>query len=209
MINHRRRGLLQAAASSLALGVLPARAALAPTPRQTVGPFYPQQLPLDHDNDLVRIRGRANAALGEVSHLSGRVLDMQGQPLAHTRVEIWQCDAQGFYHHADDRGRAARDGGFQGFGQTLTDVQGRYRFRTIKPVPYPGRTPHIHAQVVPASGRPFATQIYIRGHAANEKDFLFSRLDVAERQRVEAAFERWDGDDAMWTARFDLVVPGT
>ena len=90
MINHRRRGLLQAGASSLALSALPAWAALAPTPRQMVGPFYPQQLPLDHDNDLVRIHGRANAALGEDQEKFGgdlktifvvqKLLDETGQP---------------------------------------------------------------------------------------------------------------------------------
>lgn len=208
-MNPLRRRLLQASVAGVALKTLPALAALISTPRQTVGPFYPRQLPLDHDNDLVRVNGRADAAVGEFTHLSGRVLDVSGRPLTQQRVEIWQCDARGIYHHPGDGRGAARDPGFQGYGQTLTDDDGVYHFRTIKPVPYPGRTPHIHMQVARESRRLFATQIYIRGHRGNADDFLFGQLDAQEQRRAWAAFEPWAGTDAMWAARFDLVLPET
>jgi protocatechuate 3,4-dioxygenase beta subunit len=85
-------------------------------------------------------------ASGTILHLAGRVLDPEGRPVRGVRVEIWQCDAFGVYHHARDRCGPA-DANFQGFGQTTVDDQGAYRFRTIEPVPYPGRTPHIHLKV--------------------------------------------------------------
>jgi protocatechuate 3,4-dioxygenase beta subunit len=116
---------------------------LPPTPRSTEGPFYPQSLPADSDADLTRVQGRADRARGTPLEVSGRVLDRSGRPLAGARVEIWQCDAGGHYHHVGGN-EAALDPAFQGFGAVAADAEGRYRFRTIKPVPYPGRTPHIH-----------------------------------------------------------------
>src|SRR5690606_21546494 len=125
--------------------------AAVPTPEQTAGPFYPppNQRPDDTDWDLVKIEGRVREAGGEIMHLAGRVLDRNGAPLAEALVEIWQCDASGRYHHVGDRSSDRQlDEDFQGFGTIRTDAEGRYRFRTIRPVPYPGRTPHIHARIV-------------------------------------------------------------
>jgi NADH dehydrogenase I D subunit len=139
----QRRALLRAAGAVAASASLPAAAAsLLATPPQTTGPFYPQALPLDDDNDLVMIEGRPDRAAGTILHLAGRVLDSDGRPVPGVRVEIWQCDAFGVYHHARDRHGPA-DANFQGFGHTNVDDQGGYRFRTIEPVPYPGRTPHM------------------------------------------------------------------
>src|SRR5919108_3988550 len=143
-IGTNRRFVLTAMAAATAGGLLRPAFALAPTPRQTKGPFYPLTLPLDKDNDLVRVQGSAQPALGTVTHVAGRVLDLNGRPVAGARVEIWQCDGNGRYHHVDDRNPAVEDEGFQGYGQMMTDADGAYRFRTIKPVPYPGRTAHIH-----------------------------------------------------------------
>jgi Dioxygenase len=128
-------------------------AILPPTPPQTAGPFYPLRFPPDSDNDLVQITGRAGTAKGTITYITGRVLDTAGRAVTSARVEIWQCDATGRYHYVND-GRSDRplDENFQGYGQTLTDDAGGYRFRTIRPVPYPGRTPHIHFAVsAPAS----------------------------------------------------------
>ena len=146
MLNSSRRRCLLAAAGAIAAGTLHAARNLIPTPAQMMGPFYPDEPPLDQDNDLTRVRGARGTAEGKIAEVSGRLLDPNGNPVCATRIEIWQCDARGFYHHPRDRA-GPRDAAFQGFGHTLTDNDGRYRFRTIKPVPYPGRTPHIHFKV--------------------------------------------------------------
>lgn len=181
-----RRRLMMTAGAVTGLGALPARAAdLLPTPAQTTGPFYPLTLPLDADNDLVQVVGRGERAAGTILHLGGRVLDPDGRPVRGARVEIWQCDALGVYHHPRDP-RGPADPNFQGFGSTVVTDDGAYRFRTIEPVPYPGRTPHIHFRILPPGSEPLTTQMYLQGHPLNAEDFLYQRL--GERaQRVTVA----------------------
>lgn len=191
----------------------PIRAAtLLPTPRQTPGPFYPsnpEDLPLDNDNDLVQVIDRDGLASGRHTDLIGRVMDTNGQPVPLVRVEIWQCDANGRYHHPRDRRAAPLDGNFQGHGHTVTDKAGNYRFRTIRPVPYPGRTPHIHAAVFPAGQEPLVTQIYVQGEPRNADDFIFNNVPEERRSRVVAAFTPVDRSDVKLEARFDLVIGST
>ena len=115
------------------------------TPRQTEGPFYPDKLPLDTDNDLLIINDAITPAVGEITWLSGRILDARGEPIRNAEVEIWQCDNNGAYLHSKSGNKEKCDPNFQGFGRCLTGLTGEYLFRTIKPVPYPGRTPHIHS----------------------------------------------------------------
>jgi protocatechuate 3,4-dioxygenase beta subunit len=158
------------------LGVLPAGAAnLLPTPPQSTGPFYPLTLPLDADNDLVQIAGRPERAAGTILHLGGRLRGPDGRPVRGARIEIWQCDALGVYHHPGDR-RGPADPNFQGFGTTAVTEDGAYRFRTIEPVPYPGRTPHIHFRITGAGFEPLVTQMYVSGHPLNAEDGLYRRL---------------------------------
>lgn len=170
-----------------ALALLPAGCAQAQpagaTPRQTTGPFYPTDWSGDADADLVRVMGEAAQAQGIVTHLRGRLLGLDGQPLAGARIEIWQCDARGVYRHPRDR-EAARDMGFQGRGRAEVGADGRFAFRTIRPVPYPGRTPHIHVLVAAPGRRELVTQLYLDGEAGNARDFIFSRLDAAAREAV-------------------------
>lgn len=175
-------------AALLALIGWPARAAV-PTPGQTEGPFYPRLSMrfADTDNDLVRIAGVVEQAGGEIVQLTGRVLDRAGQPVAGARVEIWQCDANGRYLHTGDRGGAPRDAAFQGFGHDITDAQGRYRFRTIRPVPYPGRTPHIHVKVLTGTAT-LTTQFYIDGDARNARDLLWRQLSPRQQRAVAMVF---------------------
>ena len=144
-------------------------------PAADQGPFYPLSLPLDADNDLVIVEGRPERAAGTILHLGGRVLDPDGRPVRGARVEIWQCDAFGVYHHPRDR-RGPADANFQGFGATTADDQGAWRFRTIEPVPYPGRTPHIHFKIAGPGFEPLTTQMYLAGHPLNERDGLYRRL---------------------------------
>src|SRR4051812_27123909 len=114
---------------------------LVKTPRQTEGPFYPDKLPLDTDNDLLIVNDKLTPAVGEVTHLTGKILDAKGNPMSGALVEIWQCDANGAYFHSKSDNGGKRDANFQGYGRFTTSKTGEYYFRTIKPVPYPGRTP--------------------------------------------------------------------
>lgn len=202
----RQALLLGASAAALGLGPWPAWAALTPTPRQSAGPFYPETLPLDDDNDLVVVKGQPRPAKGEVVHVWGRVVDENGRPLAGERVEIWQCDALGVYHHPAAGGGA--DPGFQGFGHTVTAADGGYRFRTIKPVPYTGRVPHIHFAVRGPRVQNFTTQLYLADHPDNERDFIFRRIDPKARAGVLVQFQpapELFGAGAV-AGRFDIVL---
>lgn len=207
MTDARRRRLLLGLSGLLLPGVPLARALLEPTPRQTAGPFYPVELPLDDDSDLTRVAGREGVAAGRIADLSGRLLDINGNPLAGMRVEIWQCDANGRYHHPGDWDGQDPDPNFQGHGSTATDAEGRYRFRTIRPAPYPGRTPHIHFAVFEDGVEPFTSQLYVAGDPGNDGDFLYRRVPVEKRQLVTADFVQSPaGSGAELTARFDIVL---
>ncbi|MBT2971542.1 MAG: intradiol ring-cleavage dioxygenase [Candidatus Thiodiazotropha sp. (ex Ctena orbiculata)] len=176
--NYNRRELLLNTASLASLSLLPGASiatSLIKTPQQTAGPFYPTRIPLDSDNNLVDVEGRERPAEGQVTHIFGRLLDTSGRPVRNAQIEIWQCDANGFYHHPRDRGGVA-DPNFQGFGRTLVDSNGGYRFRTIRPVAYPGRTPHIHVRVLGIGFQSFTTQMYVAGEADNENDFILKRV---------------------------------
>lgn len=186
-----RRALVSTGLALTSLVLLPGRGALAqptllpPTPRQTTGPFYPVDWSGDADGDLVRVTGEAARAQGTVTHLRGRVLTAQGEPIQGAVVEIWQCDAFGRYRHPRDR-QDGRDMGFQGRGQVAVGADGGFAFRTIRPVPYPGRTPHIHVAVAaPGKREPLVTQFYVADEPLNERDGLFNSLrDPRQRDSV-------------------------
>jgi protocatechuate 3,4-dioxygenase, beta subunit len=202
--NLRRRLLLGGGAALLSLPLGAAQRIL--TPGQATGPFYPVIPPLHKDNDLTQVDGRPERAAGQISDLYGRVMEVDGRPLRGVRVEIWQCDANGRYRHPRDRQTVDEDPNFQGFGHTITDAEGYYRFRTIRPVPYPGRTPHIHAAVFRDGDSPFVTQIYVAGEPLNEDDFLFRRVPVHLRPLLEADFQPVEDPVAELAAAFDFVL---
>lgn len=167
-------------------------AAAIETPSATEGPYYPQPAMRfdDVDNDLVKIAGMVEQAGGEIITLSGRALDTKGTPLEGHRIEIWQCDANGKYMHPRDRNTAPQDMAFQGFGHDITAVDGAYSFRTIKPVSYPGRTPHIHVKVFDGSGREVLTsQFYLAGHPLNARDRIFAAMSAQEADSVSMVFD--------------------
>ncbi|HEY0837741.1 MAG TPA: protocatechuate 3,4-dioxygenase [Azospirillum sp.] len=202
-----RRTLLTTAG---ALALLPAPARSAPlvlTPGQTEGPFYPVALPADADSDLVRVQGAAARALGIVTHVGGRVLDRHGRPVPGAAVEIWQCDAQGIYRHPRAPDQQRFDAGFQGYGRTAVDAGGGYAFRTIRPVPYPGRTPHIHvAVIVPGTGR-FVTQMYVEGEPLNARDGLLNSIrDPAARRSVIVPLRPSPAEPGALGGTFDIVL---
>ena len=177
------------------------------TPETTDGPYYPRKISNDYDNDLAKIKGSGREAAGEMLYLTGRVLNLAGQPLADARVEIWQCDGNGVYHHIDDRSYALRDKAFQGFGYVMADQMGRFSFRTIVPVPYPGRTPHIHIKVYDNNRARLTTQLYLEGHRQNELDFLFHILTLAERRQVEMRLTpAVNGERKAFRTAIELVV---
>jgi protocatechuate 3,4-dioxygenase beta subunit len=189
-----------------ATGASSSAAALIPTPRQSAGPFYPETLPLDDDNNLTQVSGKSGKAKGIIADLSGRIIDINGNPLNNLRIEIWQCDANGRYRHPRENASNPIDENFQGHGFTTTDAQGAYRFRTIRPVPYPGRTPHIHIAVFPAEEQPFVTQLYIEGEAGNESDFLYNHVPADRRHLVTAAFKPATLADVELQASFNIIL---
>jgi protocatechuate 3,4-dioxygenase beta subunit len=173
---------------------------LQPTPSQTEGPFYPLALPADSDFDLLR-NGSASYRHGQPAWVEGTVADTAGMPVAGAVVEIWQCDHAGHYHHPGDGGQA--DPAFQGFGRVTVGPDGRYRFRTLRPVPYSGRTPHIHVKVRLAHRELLTTQLYVAGDPGNERDFLWQRLNAQQRAALTVPFAP-DADGLR--ARFPLIV---
>ena len=204
-----RRQILRAMLLAVVGVQVPAAAAaqLLRTPPQSRGPFYPTRLPLDRDNDLVTVAGRSGIAKGEITNVIGRILNERDRPIPSARVEIWQCDANGRYHHAGDRRNVPLDPNFQGYGQLVTGPDGAYRFRTIKPVPYPGRAPHIHFAISGPDFEPLITQMYVAGAPENERDFLLNGIpDAAARQRLIIPFERAPGPGGDLVARFDVVL---
>jgi protocatechuate 3,4-dioxygenase beta subunit len=218
LINPSRRKFIKGAAISAAGLAIPAfwyvpgafAEALTLTPRQTEGPFYPDHLPLDTDNDLIIVNDNVTPALGQVTHLSGKLLDAHGDPIRNALIEIWQVDANGVYLHTRDR-HAQRDANFQGFGRFLTGSSGEYYFRTVKPVPYPGRTPHIHFMVKQRGKEAFITQCYIKGHPQNERDGIYRSIrDAKARDSVTIDFKPIKASKmGDLEARFDIVLDVT
>ncbi|MEM7810957.1 MAG: protocatechuate 3,4-dioxygenase [Planctomycetota bacterium] len=178
------------------------------TPWATEGPFYPDELPLDVDNDLIVIGDATTPAVGEVVDLTGRVVSPAGEPVRNATVEIWQTDNNGVYLHSRSSGRRNYDSHFQGFGRFETAADGRFRFRTIKPRPYPGRTPHIHVAIERGGRRILTTQLYVKGEARNGRDFLYRRIRTeAERDNVTLDFVPTSGSEVpIWAAECELVV---
>lgn len=196
-----RRELL-GASIALPLGVLASRShasgdTCAPTPRQTSGPYYPLYDQMDKDLDLTRMTGHDQPAAGEVILVRGRVLDADCKPVEGALVDLWQADSNGRYSHPADPNPARRDPNFQGWGQVVTDAEGRYGFRTVKPASYPlglldgrpneragYRTPHIHFRVSKRGFHEFSTQMYFAGEALNEADIILSRVPEVERPKL-------------------------
>ncbi len=211
--NRRRFLKTTSAAAALNLFFVPGLFAeeLTKTPAQTEGPFYPDHLPLDTDNDLLIINDEINPGVGEITHLSGKVLDANGDPVRGAVIEIWQCDAHGAYLHTRSGNAEKRDSNFQGFGRFLTNRAGEYYFRTIKPVPYPGRTPHIHVAVKIKGREKFTTQLYIQGHPGNDGDGVLRGVrDLKDRAALMTEFQKIpDSKIGELAAKFNVVLGST
>jgi protocatechuate 3,4-dioxygenase beta subunit len=211
-----RRAVITGMTGAAAAALLPSPTRLAfaqqrrpLTPRQTEGPFYPADWTGDIDADLVVVKGEATRALGQIAHVRGRILDVNGNPVEGARVEIWQCDNQGVYRHPrDERGTRRKDAGFQGRGRALTASDGQYTFRTIKPVAYPGRTPHIHFKVDHPGGSQLITQLYVHGESQNNRDGILNGIrDPRQRDSVIVKFEPAERlEQGALAATFDIVL---
>lgn len=203
-------GLAGGAAAFAARGAFAQQ--LTETPSTTEGPFYPDKMPLDTDNDLLIINDGITPAVGDITHLSGRVLTMSGEPIRNAFVEIWEVDSTGSYVHTGGRQPGGNDRNFQGYGRFLTDSKGQYYFRTIKPIEYTlqgmFRAPHIHMAISRNGRRIFTTQMLVKGHPANARDSIRLAAGAAEKLMVD--FQPMPGSKiGELTASFDVVLGRT
>jgi protocatechuate 3,4-dioxygenase beta subunit len=187
---------------------------LARTPARTEGPFYPDKLPLDTDNDLIIVNDGLTPAVGEITHLTGKIVTASGSPVKDATIEIWQCDANQVYLHTRDSANKTDqlDGNFQGFGRFTTGSTGEYYFRTIKPVPYPGRpAPHIHFKVKKGGRDLLTSQINIAGHPGNKVDgVVLGGIGVLDRELLMIDFVPIEGSKiGELAAQFDVVLGRT
>ena len=185
--------------------------ALLLTPRQTEGPYYPDHLPLDQDSDLIHVQGDSTAALGTITNFGGRLLNADGKPIGSASIELWQADDNGCYIHSHgvQRGKE-RDTHFQGFGKVTTNEKGEYRFRTIKPGLYTGRTRHFHIAVMKDGKRMLTTQLYLAGEPMNDKDGVLKGIkDEAQRLSVIREFKPQSAESKELVATWDIVMGTT
>jgi protocatechuate 3,4-dioxygenase, beta subunit len=180
MVATRRKVLTGFALGAAALGTRGAFAQVLATAVTGDGPYYPDRLPLDTDNDLIIVNDGVTRAVGDITHFTGRLTAENGSPVRNAVIEIWQSDVNGSYIHTQGRNEGKLDGNFQGYGRFLTDAEGRYYFRTIKPTPYTlqgqFRAPHIHVAVSKAGRRIMATQALVKGHETNARDLITQRI---------------------------------
>jgi protocatechuate 3,4-dioxygenase beta subunit len=209
-VSRVRRRVLQGAGLLLVAGAARAADALRATPRVSEGPFYPRDKPADSDADLTQVAGQNARAKGQVLYVVGRVLDTNGKPLPAASIELWQANALGRYMHpADGDASGALDPGFQGYGRLASGGDGRFRIKTIKPAPYPGRTPHIHFIVAGGKAR-LTTQMFFEGEAGNERDGLWRWLGAADRRAATGQFvdRESDMESGALAVRWDIVLAG-
>lgn len=182
------------------------------TPKQTEGPYYPDHLPLDVDNDLLVINDSATPAVGEITHLTGRISTPSGAPIRNAVVEIWQVDNHAVYRHSKAANQDKAEKNFQGFGRFETGSTGEYRFRTIKPPPYTdggvSRTRHIHFAVNQGGKRILTTQLYVKGEPLNETDTVLKKVkEPRARESIIHEFRPVPGSKIGELAvSFDLVI---
>lgn len=208
MPSSTRRRILTTAATAVTAAAAPTwlsstwaqKPQLRTTPGQTEGPFYPLTIPADSDFDLLR-NGRVQYKRGQPCWIEGTVVDANGIPVNGAVLEIWQCDQAGHYHHPGDGGQA--DPAFQGFGRAAVAPDGHYLFRTLRPAPYSGRTPHIHFKVRLDRRVLLTTQLYVTGDPGNERDLLWRRLNEQDRAALTVPFTP---DINGLRAHFPIVV---
>ena len=145
----------------------------------------------------------------------GRIMNLKGELISGAKVEIWQTDAKGRYKHPSDLNPVPDDPNFQGYSTQLTDEQGRYHFKTIKPAPYPVlflvstmRAPHIHFEVSGKSDR-VVTQMFFPNEPLNAQDGSFGRLNAEYKEAALAKIlpptKELDANSII--SLWDIVLP--
>jgi protocatechuate 3,4-dioxygenase beta subunit len=206
-----RRTLVKYLAGVMAVPVAAAAQALAPTPQETLGPFFPVRTPAGRGFDLTRVAGRHGRPKGQVIELSGHVLRTDGSPVAKAMIEVWQANAAGRYINPVDKNPAPLDPDFKGVALLRAGADGAYRIRTIKPGPYPDpvggmRTPHIHFDVTAGDYR-LVTQMYFPGEPLNEKDMLISTMQGRARNPALATCKAVESSEPDVLAyQWDIVM---
>jgi protocatechuate 3,4-dioxygenase beta subunit len=211
-----RRLLFQATAAVGVLSAAPVKIAVAQatpgTPGQILGPFYPMTRAMNETGDLTRVPGRAGRAEGQLLHVMGTVRNEKGEPLRGVKLEVWQSNAMGRYAHPSDRNPAPLDPNFEGFGMLMTDDQGMYRFKTVKPAAYPVmgtdmiRPAHIHFDIMGRYDR-IVTQMYFEGDPYNEKDRFLNSVARPERLIAKSGPIPADAEPGSQVAVFDVLLP--
>ena len=185
---------------------------------EITGPVFGPDLIRPLDNDLLLNARVDRDPIGERIIVHGKVLDEDARPVPGALVELWQANAGGRYRHARDRYVAALDPNFVGCGRTISDEDGCYRFRTVKPGPYPWRNrlndwrpAHIHLSIF---GRALVTrlitQLYFEGDPLLRHDkILESIADQDARDRLVAKLDLGETIPLDTIAyRFDIVLRG-
>ena len=211
-LSNSRRSFLRQISLGAALFTVPGLFAqeLTSTPSVEEGPFYPPQLPLDTDNDLLIVNDSITPAVGQIAHVSGRLMDSKGDPIRNATIELWEADSAGIYL-ADRSQQDKFDAHFQGYGRFLTGATGEYYFRTIKPTAYSGRpAPHLHFKVRAKGLEPYTTQLFVKGAPGNLRDHIWRRIgDDRTRALVTVDFVPLkESRIAEVAARFDIVLGG-
>jgi protocatechuate 3,4-dioxygenase beta subunit len=185
------------------------------TPSQTLGPFFALGLAEGSETDVARRNPDSPAPQGEPIAIAGRVTDEDGRPVRKALLEVWQANRWGKYDHPDDITDAPLDPNFKGWGRMLTDADGSYRFRTIKPGAYPNpgydnwmRPPHIHFSVFAAGlMQRLITQLYFPGEPLNDLDPILNGIENLDARASLVARSTDPTADGI-EYRFDIVLRG-
>ena len=202
-----RRQLLTGMVALVGAGPVCAREPLTRrgTPQLTTGPFFPLSRPSDQDWDLTRVAGGTGIAQGVIIVVRGRITTEAGTTMPNARLDVWQTNGLGRYHHPSDESGLPLDPNFQGSGVIHADAEGDYRFRTVMPQPYERRQRHIHFDVR-GKKRMLITQMFFPGEP-NERDTLYPALRSEVLQKAVTA-EMLGEVAGIRQFRWNIVIAG-
>lgn len=179
------------------------------TPSQVKGPFYPVSFPKDHDADLTHLKDRFVKAIGQRVYISGKVTDEDCRPIKGAVVEVWQACASGRYNHPSDTSTSALDPNFQYYAMMITNDDGFFSFKTIKPGTYDAtenwvRPPHIHYKFSLNGYEELITQSYFNGEHLNNLDQILQSLPKEEQSKLIINFETNSKNELVGTFNIKL-----
>lgn len=202
---------LGGAAAVVAAGKANAVGVCLGTVPQDEGPFYPGESNILPINDLTRVEGATQAALGQVIRVRGIVRDLDCVPVEGANVEIWQACASGRYNHEDDPNSAPLDPHFRYWGEAFTNAHGEYEFKSILPGAYPAsdswdRPPHIHFRIAKRGYVELITQMYFKGQPLNDTDLILKRVPERLRPNVIVDFQMNPQNPLELRGQFDISI---